>query len=155
MRGLRSLKSVAERPRQWLAATVVLAAVVVDAAWRHWPFQSEPKPLAGYEHPTLWQLLLSDRLTVGFVRLAFVALVLFVVASVPALVVAGRWLKTFGTSGLGADDAQDAAKAISELRRKLALTTQKLDAANAQVERLTEQRDVAREVAKESAGAGG
>jgi hypothetical protein len=147
----RSRRIRGERPRQWFAAAVVLAGVIVDAALRGWPFQSAAKPLSDYQDPTLWQLLLSDRLTVGFVRLAFVALVLFVVASVPALVVAGRWLRTFGTSGLGADDAEAGAKTIKELEGELALTTKKLEAATAEVGRVTKQRDAARQLAGQAA----
>ncbi len=144
---LRRIKAVAERPRQWFVAMVVLAGVVVDASLSGWPFQSVPKGLSHYKDPTLWQLLFSDRLTVGFVRIAFVALVLYVVASVPALVVAGRWLKTFGTSGLSADEVQDAAKTVSDLRAQLKVTTQKLHATDAEVERLKKQREQAVRVA--------
>lgn len=144
------LKRVEELPRQWLAALTVLVAVGIDAAWGGWPFQSHPKPLGAYKDPTVWQLLLSDRLTVGFVRLAFIGLVLYIVVSVPALVVAGRWLKGFGTSGLTADDAHDAAKTISRLQTELDLTTRKLEAVNAQVAQLTEQRDALREAVRQA-----
>jgi hypothetical protein len=70
---------------------------------------------------------------------------------VPALVVAGRWLKGFGTSGLTADEAQGAREKVSEVRDELQATTRKLDAATAQVARLTKERDELAAVAEAEA----
>jgi hypothetical protein len=63
-------------------------------------------------------------------------LALFAVLSVPALVLAGRWAKGFGTSGLTADDAVDANRTI--------------DGFKAQVEILTRERNEARKALREA-----
>jgi hypothetical protein len=70
------------------------------------------------------------------VRLALVLLALFAVLSVPALVLAGRWAKGFGTSGLTADDAVDANRTIDGLK--------------AQIETLTRERNEARKALREA-----
>ena len=99
-----------------LAATALLGC----AAWRSWwPFATHPAPLRSYAHPSVWQFLLSDRVTLGFVQAVIAALVLYVAASVPALVAGGRWLRAFGTSGLTADDAQDAGKPLPLSKQSL------------------------------------
>ena len=73
-------------------------------------------------------VLLSDHVTLGFVRLAVVMLAAFVVASVPALVAGGRWLKSFGAGGLIADDADDLLRALEATERELDRTTRDLEA---------------------------
>jgi hypothetical protein len=50
----------------------------------------------------------------------------FVVASVPALIVGGRWLRGFGTSGLTADEAVDASASLSRLLAELDVTRAEL-----------------------------
>ena len=84
--------------------------------------------------------MLSDDTTLGFVRLGLVLLTVFVVASVPALIIGGRWLKGFGTTGLTADDAADASHALEEAKAKLDDTTK-------QLEELKQQRDEALQLA--------
>src|ERR671929_434152 len=82
-------------------AALVTAALVVIAAWAAWwPFDAAPRPIGSFRHPTVWQYLFADRLALGFVRLAVAAFALYAVVSVPALVVAARWAKGFGTTGL-------------------------------------------------------
>jgi hypothetical protein len=90
---------------------------------------------------SLWQLLLSDHVTLGFVRLAFVMLAVFVIASVPALVAGGRWLKSFGAGGFIADDAAGLLGALEATKRELDRTTRDLEAAK-------KERDEAVELAK-------
>ena len=106
-----------------VALALVFLAILL-AAGRAWPFDASPPR----EHASLWQLLLADRLTLGFVRLALVAVALFVVASVPALIMGGRWLKTFGTSGLTADEAVDTTAALTRARLELAGVREELEA---------------------------
>jgi hypothetical protein len=53
---------------------------------------------------SVWRLLLDDRLSLGFIRLGAVAGAIYMIASVPALVVGGRWLRAVGPSGLTADE---------------------------------------------------
>lgn len=88
-----------------VAAASAIALSIVLALVRAWPFGSRPPPVTV---PSIMLLLLNDRLTVGFLRLALVALALFVIGSVPALIVADRWLVGFGASGVVADAAQEA-----------------------------------------------
>src|SRR6266540_1136438 len=89
---LRSLARGAGRVRaaagplklmQWVLALLTLAVVLTLASSHHWPFVAG-LDASKYEHPTLWQLLLADRLTLGSVRLALFALGLYVIVSVPA-----------------------------------------------------------------------
>jgi hypothetical protein len=111
---------------QFLAAAAAVLAAVVLAAASVWPFETTPPPLQ--PKPSLSQLLLSERAILGFARLALVALMLFVIASVPALLVAGRWLKAFGTSGVSADDAaQQADAAVQRLDEELRTLTENLE----------------------------
>ena len=126
------------RRLQALTATIAVGAAIVLAATDVWPFNTRPPRLE--PKPSLWQLLLSDRALLGFARLALVALTLFVIASVPALVVAGRWLKAFGTSGLSADEAAEASEAVETLQREVEGLNEKLD-------RVTRERNQARAIA--------
>jgi peptidoglycan hydrolase CwlO-like protein len=112
-----------------------------------WPFSGNPRSSGSYLHPTIWQLLLGDRITLGVVRLALFVIVLYVAASVPALAVAGRWMKGFGTSGVTADEAQDARKSLAELERKVRTLSSELDDATSQIDQLTAERNEARGVA--------
>lgn len=109
-----------------LAAAAVVLAILL-AAQSAWPFDAARPKLP--EKPSLWQLLLSDHVTLGFVRLAFVMLAVFVIASVPALVAGGRWLKSFGAGGLIADDAAGLRGALAATERALDRTTRDLEAA--------------------------
>jgi len=106
--------------RQRRVAVALVSIAILLAVGRSWPFSASP-PRARTDQPSLWQILLSDRLTLGFgfVRLALVAAALFVVASIPALIVEGRWLKAFGASGVTADDASDVAAELAEYSREL------------------------------------
>jgi hypothetical protein len=122
------------RTRQWMAATIVFVLAIILALSSAWPFNARPRPLASESDPSLWQFILSDRVTIGMVRLALVTLGLFVVISAPALAVAGRWIKGVGASGLAADDAENANQTIEVLKT--------------QVETLTKERDDAREALK-------
>src|SRR5262245_21159295 len=88
---------------QLAAAGVALVVVGVLAYHQLWVFEAAPAKIDS--NPSLAQLVLSDRATLGFVRFGIVLLALYAIASVPALVAGGRWLKGFGTSGLTADDA--------------------------------------------------
>lgn len=101
-----------------------------QAIWNHWPFRSGLP--TGDKHPTLWQFLLGDRFTLGLVRLGLVALGIYVVVSVPALISASRWLKGFGKDGLAADDPV----VIGDLQKEVRRLT-------AQVDKVGKERDEA------------
>src|SRR5207249_4297059 len=57
------------RRRQWIAAGITVATALVLAAESWWPFDANLHPASFYEHPSLSQIVLSDRLTLGAVRL--------------------------------------------------------------------------------------
>jgi hypothetical protein len=65
--------------------------------------------------------LLQDPVIIGVLRLAIVVAALYAIASVPALIVGGRWAKGIGSGGIVADDVRvDAAQALELVRRELA-----------------------------------
>jgi hypothetical protein len=124
------------------SAALVTALLVVVAAWAAWwPFDAAPRAIGTFGHPTVWQYFFGDRLALGFVRLAIAAFALYAVASVPALVVAARWAKGFGTTGLATDDAVEASKTLQELTRENAELTGKLDVAARTLEQARGERD--------------
>jgi hypothetical protein len=105
---------------------VIVVAAIVLALADAWPFNTSQQKLPA--DPTLWQLVLSDDITLGFVRLGLILLALFVVGSVPALIIGGRWIKGFGTTGLTADDAADASQALEDAKAKLDASARELEA---------------------------
>jgi hypothetical protein len=116
---------VTQRGLQRIGAVVIVGAAIIFALAGLWPFDSSPRTLPA--DPKLWQLMLSDQVTLGFIRLGLILLAVFVVASVPALIIGGRWIKGFGTSGLTADDAADADQALEDAKAKLDDTTAQLE----------------------------
>jgi cytochrome b561 len=111
---------------QLASAVTAVVVTILLAARSAWPFDA-PRPRLP-ARPSLWQLLLSDYVTLGFVRLALVMLAVFVIASVPALVAGGRWLKSFGAGGLIADDATHLRDLLDVTERELERTTRALAA---------------------------
>ena len=90
------------------ALLVVLGAILW--ATRVWPFNATIPVLPA--RPSLAQIVLYDRITLGLVRFGIVFAAAYIAWSVPALVVAGRWLRGFG--GVSVDDAKKAAKTIRD-----------------------------------------
>lgn len=119
------LKRLSLRARQWLVAAVVLAIVASLAVAKAGPFSWEPPVTT--QRTGFFEALLGERYTLGLVRVALIALGVFVVLSVPALVVAGRWLKGFSKEGLTADDAEAADDTIADLRSQLVEVTRERD----------------------------
>jgi hypothetical protein len=118
-------------------------AALVCAAWLSWwPFNAHPQPVQAYRRPSIWQLLLSDRLTLGFARALILGLSVYVAGSVVALMVARRWLR--GAGGLSADDAESASRIVKALEGANEDLTNQLARATAQIGRLTRERDQAR-----------
>ena len=70
-------------------------------------------------HPSFWRVLLSDRATLGFLRLAVLMGALYVVASAAALIVGGRWIRSIGSQGFEAD-ARIADERVVELEQRYA-----------------------------------
>jgi len=125
-----------------VAAFAAVAGVIALAAYGGWwPFDESLAAADSYDDPSIWQYLLSDATTLGFVRLGIIALVLFIIASVPALVIAGRWMKGLGTGGISTDDAASARHSIDELQRQIERRTTDL-------ERVRRERDSAKDIAR-------
>lgn len=118
--------NVNRRAIQLVSALAAVVIAILLATHNTWPFDTSLPALPA--KPSLWQFLLSDQVTLGFVRLAFIMLAVFVIASVPALVAGGRWLKGFGTGGVTADDAADADHLLDKAKQKLDDTTRELEA---------------------------
>jgi hypothetical protein len=112
---------------QAAGAVAALAAVAALWATSTWPFDTSPPPLG--TDPSLTDYFLSDNVTLGFVRLGVALLAVYVIVSVPALIIGMRWLKGFGTSGLTADDAQSASAALEELKTTVDTLKAQRDAA--------------------------
>ena len=123
----RNARRVSERTFQRIAAASVTVAAVILALGAWWPFDSSPRALDSYEDPSLWQFLLSDRTTLGFARLGVIALMLYVLASVPALGIAARWLRGVGTGGVSADEAAEGREVVAALREERTTLLQELD----------------------------
>ncbi|MDP9069267.1 MAG: hypothetical protein M3N53_13105 [Actinomycetota bacterium] len=94
------------------AAFLAGAAAIALAVAGRWVFA----PSDIQADASVWDVIIADRTTLGFLRLALLMLGLFTVVSIPALMVAGRWIKGFSASGLTADDAKDAELALKDLR---------------------------------------
>lgn len=67
----------------------------------------------------LWQALLSDRLTLGLVRMVAAVLALYVLGSVAVLVSRGRWMRAISTSGLEAETASDLETSVALLETEV------------------------------------
>jgi hypothetical protein len=136
---------VTQRGAQRVGAALIVLVAIVFAITNVWPFDASPPKLPA--DPTIWQLMLSDDTTLGFVRLGLVLLTVFVVARVPALIIGGRWLKGFGTTGLTADDAADASQALDDAKAKLDDTAHQLEV-------VKQERDEALELVRRVLGSG-
>jgi hypothetical protein len=114
--------------RSWIggitAAAIVVLVLGLAVRGRDWPFDSYPRTIEHFESPSVWQYLFSERFTLGYVRLAIVFASLFLVASVTALAVSGRWMSGFG--GLSVDEKESAEDHISALEEQLTETQAKL-----------------------------
>lgn len=112
---------IRKRPNiQFVVALAAIALALWASAQGLAVFHSPPPELIKDKEPSFWFFLLSDRTTLGFFRLGVIMLALYLVASIPALVVGGRWLKAFGTTGLTADDAAKAAADVESLEKQVA-----------------------------------
>lgn len=100
-----------------------LAVILAVLAWRRaWPFNLDP-PDAPPGRPSVWHLLLEDRVTIGLARLAIASGCVFAVISVTGLVSEKRWIRKF--AGLSADDPET----LEQLQGQLQTVTQERDEA--------------------------
>jgi hypothetical protein len=109
-----------------LAAAAVLVGVIVLIAIGWWanrgPFGPDPFRINAKSNPSpsIWQILLSERSTLGFARLGIGAVGLFILCSLAALGVSGRWINSlFGARTDPGKEAKQKAmtSSVSEIRR--------------------------------------
>lgn len=99
------------RRREYWAAFGGVATAVLLAAFRLWPVPDAVRGRSWFE------VLLGDPVLVGVLRLAVFVAALYFVASVPALVMGGRWVSGLGTGGITTDAARADLTAALELAR--------------------------------------
>ncbi len=97
-----------------------------------------PSPVERIVSPSIWQYLLSDRLTLGFVRVAVVLGSLFLIASVAAHSVSARWMSGF--RGLAVDEKESVDNAF-KLEGRLKATQAQLDEQRAERKKLEDLTD--------------
>lgn len=103
------------RTEYWAASGGVAAAVLL-ATLRLWPV---PNDLRG---GSWFELLLGDPILVGVLRLAVLVAALYFIASVPALVMDGRWVNGLGTGGITTDERRTrVSAALEQARREVAI----------------------------------
>jgi hypothetical protein len=120
------MAEVRRRRREYwagLAAVVAAATIVAAGLW--------PVPDSLDAERSVVEAMLDDVVLVGLLRLAIVAAVFYFIASVPALVIGGRWAKGLGTTGIVADDAAVSGEAIARAKEQVAA----LEALNERLER--------------------
>lgn len=116
------------------AATVCILTSIALVEAERWPFHRLHNHPGGRSAHSFTGAILTDRITLGFLRLAIVAFALFVFVSVPALMLAGRWAKGIGTGGITVDEAAEVTKSLKELQREN-------DTLTGQLDRVTQERD--------------
>ncbi|MGH2788734.1 MAG: hypothetical protein ACRDJV_12670 [Actinomycetota bacterium] len=109
---------------QFIVVGATIAGTTLLARYKVWPFGTTP--LDPGDEPSIWEVMLLDRLMIGFLRIGVVAVSLYVIVSVPALVISRRWMKGLSTAGLTADDARTADTTIEELQDELRATQEEL-----------------------------
>ena len=118
---------------QGLAAIAAMLAALVIAALGVAVFQPSRVP----NDASLWRLVFADRGTIGFLRLATIALAMYAIASAAALIVDGRWLRGLGASGLQVDDAGKSDELVEEWKAKAFRAEQARDQAIAVAREVT------------------
>ncbi len=98
-----------------MAAAVLLTAILAGTG--HWPF-NETTPKLG-DDPSLWRLLLSERLTLGFVRLALAAGSAFLLASIFVLAVNNRWIVKLSPTEVTTEQLDEANRTIREYEEQV------------------------------------
>jgi hypothetical protein len=122
------MAEVRRRRREYWAGLGAAAVTIGVLATRTWPVPT------GVEGSVL-DALLRDRVVVGAVRLVVLVVALYGIASVPALIVGGRWAKGVGTSGFFADEPRiEIPASVAEVQNEVAAL--RLDK-----QRLIEERD--------------
>jgi hypothetical protein len=109
---------------QFGIAIGAVVLLVLLAGNETWPFGTSPPPVRN--EASIWEVILFDRLMIGFLRAGALAVIGYVIVSVPVLIVSRRWVKGLSASGLAADEARTADAAIEELQYELLATQEEL-----------------------------
>ena len=100
--------------RAYAAALAIVAAAISCAAAGIWVFRIESPPGS-----SVWSAIVSDRWTMGFVRVAIVAFGLYAAASIAALIATGRWIRAMSTMGFESDDPRIVDERFERLQARL------------------------------------
>ncbi|HYP24559.1 MAG TPA: hypothetical protein VEV43_13390 [Actinomycetota bacterium] len=100
-----------------VVAFALVAGLAGLAAAGLWPFDAVA--VGSGDEASIAERALGDRLTIGLIRTAVLAVVSYLVISVPALVIDRRWIQGLTTSGL-TTDPQAAERWKEELVAELA-----------------------------------
>lgn len=124
---LKFVRKMVMKPRaiQGLAAAGAMLGALALATSGAAVFRNSEVP----DDVSVWRLVFSDRATMGFLRLAAIALALYAIASAAALIVGGRWLRGLSSSGLQVDDARASIEAVEQLDARLRTAEQARDEA--------------------------
>lgn len=111
---------------EWIVVATVIATAIAFAAFGVWIFRAGPDA----DPRSIPRIILSDRATLGFVRLLAATGALYGLASIAVLVMRGRWVRSVSTTGISADAASYSDESISELKAKLRRAQDERDEAN-------------------------
>ena len=106
------------------ASIVVLAGSLFLS--RVWVFRNRHLPGRG---DSFWHTVLSDRATLGLIRMVAATLALYALTSIAVLVVRGRWLRAISATGLEVEDAKVSADLVESLKAELRTVREDRDAA--------------------------
>ena len=124
------MAEVKRRRREYWSGLAALVATIALACFGVWPV---PKAVAD---DGVLDMILDDRVLIGMIRLTLLVMALYAIASVPALIAGGRWVKGMGTSGIIADDARIESRTAAEADRRLDALQKRNDALEAIVDDL-------------------
>ena len=125
---------------QYVAASLAVAGTLVLVTGSIGPFDVDLPQLR--DRASVWQVLLHDRWILGVLRVALTFVALYAIASIPALIIQGRWLRGFGSSGVSVDEAQEEVdESVEGLERQLELADRNFGEAVALASSLNEEND--------------
>ena len=113
------------RRRAEIALLLVAGIVILLARREAWPFNAE-LPI-GTPDSSVWSVLIRDRLTLGFVRLALLASALYVVGSIAVRSAHNQWLTKLGPTEVGRAELDRAAQTIDDLQTLVSQLTEERD----------------------------
>ena len=100
---------------EWIIAPGVVRATLILAASGVWVFHSGPD----VSDRSVPRVILSDRVTLGLIRLLIAVAAVYGLASIAILVRRGRWVRSISTTGIEADASIYTDGAISEMEEEL------------------------------------